>query len=107
MNKLQALLIAATLGSAALAGTAQAQAQAPAPAPAASPATPAATAPQAALLTIRQIYDTLEAAGYRTISEIELSHLHYEVEADDAQGRRVKLHVNARTGAVERSKFKH
>lgn len=103
MNKLQAFLIAATLGSAALASTAQAQAQAPA----ASPAAPAATAPQAALLTIRQIYDTLEAAGYRAISEIELSHLHYEVEADDAQGRRVKLHVNARTGAVERTKFKH
>jgi len=101
MNKLHAFLIATTLGSAALASTAQAQA------PVASPAAPAATAPQAALLTIRQIYDTLEAAGYRTISEIELSHLHYEVEADDAQGRRVKLHVNARTGTVERTKFKH
>ena len=28
----------------------------------------------------------------------------YEVEARDAQARRVKLHVNAGTGAIERSR---
>ena len=73
------------------------QAQTPASAP-------AATAPASPHLTIRDIYDRMEAAGYRDIREIEYSHGRYEVEAHNAQGQRVKLHVNAQTGAVERTR---
>lgn len=78
-------------------------AQTPAPTQmptAAAPANPAA----GALLDIRQVYDRVAAAGYRDIREIELSHGRYEVKASNAQGERVKLDVNARTGAVERSR---
>lgn len=46
----------------------------------------------------------MEAAGYRDIREIEYSHGRYEVEARNAQGQRVKLQVNADTGAVERTR---
>lgn len=74
-------------------------AQAQAPAPAQAPA--AATAPAAGQLTVRDVYDRMEAAGYRDIREIEWDHGRYEVKASNAQGARVKLYVNATTGAVE------
>lgn len=86
------LAAAAALG----AGTAQAQSPAPGAAPAATPAAPA--------LTIRDIYDRMEAAGYRDMREIELSKGRYEVKARNAQGERVKLYVNAGTGVVERTR---
>jgi hypothetical protein len=70
------------------------QAQTP-PAPATS------MAPVGAELTIRDIYDRLEAAGYRQIREIEWDDGRYEVKARNAQGERVKLHVNGRSGEVE------
>lgn len=76
-----------------------AQAQAPATP---APHTPAAaTAPAPASLTIRDIYDRLEAAGYRDIREIEWDDGRYEAKARTAQGERVKLYLNATTGAVE------
>ena len=54
----------------------------------------------------RQIYDRVEAAGYVNIREIELEKYgHYEVKARNAQGDRVKLHVNAQTGEIERNRF--
>lgn len=88
-----ALGAAAVTGSAALAQTAQQPATAPAQA--------------AQLLTVRQIYDTLTAAGYRNITEIELEHQRaYDVKAENAQGQRVKLRVDAQTGAVLRSRIK-
>ena len=93
-------LIARAAGAALVLGIAQAQAQTPAPAPASA----TAAAPAAARLTIRDIYDRMEAAGYRDIREIEYSSGRYEVEARNAQGQRVKLHVNAATGAVERTR---
>ncbi|WP_333904345.1 PepSY domain-containing protein, partial [Achromobacter insolitus] len=65
-----------------------------------------ATAPASATLTVRQIYDTLTAAGYRNITEIELEHGRYDVKADNAQGQRVKLRVDAQSGAVLRSRIK-
>jgi hypothetical protein len=77
-----------------------AQAQTPAPAKPVA----AASAPAGPQLTIRDIYDRLEAAGYREIREIEYSHGRYEVEARNAQGARVKLYVNAATGTVERAR---
>ena len=64
-------------------------------------APPAPAAPQ---LTIRDIYDRMEAAGYRDLREIEFSKGRYEVKARNAQGERVKLYVNATTGAVERTR---
>ncbi|MBS0291646.1 MAG: PepSY domain-containing protein [Proteobacteria bacterium] len=79
-------------------------AQAQAPAPTAAPAPAAATAPAAAQLTIRDIYDRLEAAGYRDMRQIEWEHGRYEVKASNAQGERVKLRVNATTGVVESSR---
>ena len=65
---------------------------------------PAQAAPAAQILTVRQIYDTLTAAGYRNIREIEHEHGRYEVKAQNAQGAHVKLYVNATSGAVERTR---
>lgn len=74
-------------------GLGVAQAQTPAPA--------SGMAPAGAELTIRDIYDRLEAAGYRQIREIEWDDGRYEARARNAQGERVKLHVNGRSGEVE------
>lgn len=81
-------------GGAAVQGTPAAVTAAPAPA-----ATPA--------LNIRQIYDRLESAGYRDIREIEWDDGRYEAKVHNAQGERLKLYVNATTGAVEHSKLRH
>lgn len=96
-NKSMARRALVALAAGAALGLGIAQAQTPASAP-------AATAPASPHLTIRDIYDRMEAAGYRDIREIEYSHGRYEVEAHNAQGQRVKLHVNAQTGAVERTR---
>lgn len=101
------LASAALLGGSGVAlaqGTGTAQAPAPA---ATAPAAPAAARSQAPALNIRQIYDRMEAAGYRDLREIEWSHGRYEVKALDAQGARVKLEVDGSTGAVLRSRTKH
>jgi len=106
MTRIQKTLAALAIGASALAAGAAAQAQTAAPAPA--PAQAAQTAPAAAapMLTIRQVYDKMEAAGYRNISEIERSSKHgYEVKAYDPQGQRVKLRVDPQSGAVTRSRF--
>lgn len=82
-------------------------ASAPASQPAAAPTTAPAAAPTAAILTIRDIYDRMQAAGYRDLREIEFDDGRYEVKASNAQGQGVKLYVNAQTGAVERSRLKN
>ena len=112
MTRIQKTLAALAIGASALvAGTAaQAQTAAPAQAAQAAPTPAAQTAPAAApaapMLTIRQVYDKMEAAGYRNISEIERSSKHgYEVKAYDPQGQRVKLYVDPQSGAVTRSRF--
>ena len=116
MTRIQKTLAALAIGASALVAGAAAQAQtaAPAQAPAqaaqAAPTPAAQTAPAAApaapMLTIRQVYDKMEAAGYRNISEIERSSKHgYEVKAYDPQGQRVKLRVDPQSGAVTRSRF--
>ncbi len=102
MTAIRNTLAALALGAATLTGAAAVHAQTPAPAP----AQPAATAPASATLTVRQIYDTLTAAGYRNITEIELEHGRYDVKADNAQGQRVKLRVDAQSGTVLRSRIK-
>lgn len=101
MTAIRNTLAALALGAATLTGAAAVHAQT-----APAPAQPAATAPANATLTVLQIYDTLTAAGYRNITEIELEHGRYDVKADNAQGQRVKLRVDAQSGAVLRSRIK-
>ncbi|MGE8569450.1 hypothetical protein D3C85_393930 [compost metagenome] len=102
MTRIQKTLAALAIGASALVAGTAVQAQTAAPAPAA----PAAVTPAAPMLTIRQVYDKMEAAGYRNISEIERSRKHgYEVKAYDPQGQRVKLYVDPQSGAVTRSRF--
>jgi uncharacterized membrane protein YkoI len=102
MTAIRNTLAALALGAATLTGAAAVHAQTPVQ----TPAQPAATAPANATLTVRQIYDTLTAAGYRNITEIEFEHGRYDVKADNAQGQRVKLRVDAQSGAVLRSRIK-
>ena len=92
------LLLAASALSALTLGIAQAQ-----PAPPASAAVQT-TSPAAPQLTIRDIYERMEAAGYRDMREIEFDDGRYEVKARNARGERVKLYVNASSGAVERER---
>lgn len=91
-------LIALAAGATLALGIAQAQTAATPPTAA------AAAAPAGPQLTIRDIYDRMEAAGLRDIREIEYSSGRYEVKARNAQGQQVKLYVNASTGAVERTR---
>lgn len=51
-------------------------------------------------LSIAQIHDRLEAAGYRNIEKIERERGGYEVRATDRQGDRIKLYVNPQTGEI-------
>ncbi|MCP5267902.1 MAG: PepSY domain-containing protein [Zoogloeaceae bacterium] len=51
-------------------------------------------------LSIRQVHDLLEAAGYRNIEKIEREHGVYEVRATDSAGMRVKRYVNPQTGSI-------
>lgn len=110
MNPIRKTLTALAIGATTLTGAAALAQTAPQPAPAApAPAAtaPAQAAPAAQILTVRQIYDVLTAAGYRNITEIELEHHRgYDVKADNPQGQRVKLRVDAQTGAVLRSRIK-
>lgn len=100
-------LAAATLLAGLAAGAiAQTTASTPATAPTA-PAAQAATTVPGPQLNIRQVYDRLEAAGYRDLREVEWSDGRYEVKARNAQGERVKLDVDGNTGAVLRSRVKH
>lgn len=100
----------ALIAAVALLAVGTAQAQTPATTDAAAPAaqatqtTPVAAAEQR--LTIQAIYDRVEAAGYRDLREVEFKHDHYQVKAHNKQGERVKLRVNATSGAVEQQKVK-
>lgn len=94
-------LVAAALIAASALGLGWAQAQGSAST--ASAAAGVAAAP-AQKLSIREIAQRLEAAGYRDILEIDYEHGRYEAKALDAQGAPVKLYVNAQTGAVERTR---
>jgi zona occludens toxin (predicted ATPase) len=98
------LLAALAAGTAVTWGIAQAQAPATPTAQVTTAATvtaPTAAPAAVARLTLRDIYDRVEAAGYRDIREIEWDDGRYEVKASNAQGARTKLYVNATTGAVE------
>lgn len=51
-------------------------------------------------LSIAQVHERLEAAGYRNIEKIERERGGYEARATDRNGERVKLHVNPQTGEI-------
>lgn len=96
--RLRPLLLASALAAVVPLAPAIAQTTAPAPA--------AASAPAAQRLTIREIYDRVEAAGYRNQREIEFERGRYVVKATNAQGQSVKLEVNAGSGAIERERVR-
>ncbi len=51
-------------------------------------------------LTMGQIYDKLVAQGFRDIDEIERERDRFEVKATNAEGKRVKLDVDATSGDI-------
>ena len=51
-------------------------------------------------LSVRQVVDRLDAAGYRDVEKIERERGGYEVRATNRQGERVKLNVNPQTGDI-------
>ena len=66
---------------------------------------PAAGAPRN-WLTIPQIHERLEAAGYHDVEEIKRERDGYEVKATDRNGQRVELEVDPRTGDVTKTVVK-
>lgn len=69
----------------------------------------AAQAGERQWLSIPQVHQKLEAAGYRNIEKIERERGGYEARATDGKGERVKLYVNPQSGDVmeQRSDGKH
>lgn len=57
-------------------------------------------------LTVAQIHDRVEAAGYRDIEKIEREDRYYEVKASTADGRRVELYLDPVTAEVTSTKYK-
>ncbi|MBI1888029.1 MAG: PepSY domain-containing protein [Nitrosomonadales bacterium] len=51
-------------------------------------------------LSIPQIYNKLEAAGYRNVEKIERERGGYEIKATDRNGERVKLRLHPQTGEI-------
>jgi hypothetical protein len=57
-------------------------------------------------LTIRQVYDKVEAAGFTDIMEIERDSDVFEVKAIDPHGKKAKLKVDLVTGEILKSESK-
>ena len=51
-------------------------------------------------LSIPQVHEKLEAAGYRNVEKIERERGGYEARATDRNGERIKLYVNPQTGEI-------
>jgi hypothetical protein len=51
-------------------------------------------------LSIPQVVDKLDAAGYRNIEKVERERGSYEVKATDRNGQRVKLYLHPQTGEI-------
>jgi len=71
-----------------------------------APAAAVGAAPKGKPLTIMQLHDKLEAAGYRNIQKIETQRDRFEVYATNREGQHVELDVDIVTGQVLRSKTK-
>lgn len=109
MNRKQKLYAILTLGGAVLTfDLAQAQSRTgdTATDSAATPAPTATAVVPSQWLSLRQIYDRLEAEGYTDIIEIEQDNSGYEARATDRQGRKTKLYIEPRTGDVLKTKIK-
>ncbi|HAF56345.1 MAG TPA: PepSY domain-containing protein [Thauera sp.] len=85
------------------AGATVAPASAQSPAPAATSAAPAA---QSNWMSIKDLLNKLEAAGYRDFREVERDDNRYEVKAVDPQGQRVELDVDPVTGDILKTEVK-
>ena len=57
-------------------------------------------------LSIPQIHDKLEAAGYRDIEKIERKHGSYKVRVIDRSGERANLYLNPQTGEINNQRQK-
>lgn len=68
--------------------------------------TTATSAATAAELSIKQIVDRVEAAGYRDIKEVEREDDRYEVKATTADGRRAELYLDPVSGDITKTKIK-
>lgn len=95
--KRSAFSVSGTLAALALAtASAAVTAQAPATAP-----------PTSAAMNFQQVVERIAAQGYSDVREIERkSDKLYEIKARNAQGQRVELHVDARSGEVLREEVK-
>lgn len=51
-------------------------------------------------LSIGEVHQKLEAAGYRKVEKIEREHGVYEARATDRNGARVKLRIHPQTGEI-------
>jgi hypothetical protein len=60
----------------------------------------AAPAAERQWLSIPQVHEKLEAAGYRHVEKIERERGGYEARATDRDGERIKLYVNPQTGEI-------
>jgi hypothetical protein len=69
-------------------------------------AAPVDAAPKGKPLTIAQVLDKLEAAGYRNIQKVEAQRNGFEIYATNREGQRVELDVDNITGQVKRSSAK-
>jgi len=99
-QRLSSLVVAAVLATG-VATLLPAVAQTPQP-----PAAAVDAAPKGKPLTITQVLDKLEAAGYRNIQKVETQRNGFEVYATNREGQRVELDVDSITGQVKRSKAK-
>lgn len=59
------------------------------------------------VLTIKQIHEKLEAAGYTDITEIERDRTVYEAKARNKDGQRVKLDMDLASGEILKTKIKN
>jgi hypothetical protein len=72
----------------------------------AAPAATSAAPAQSNWLSIKDVLNKLEAAGYSDFREIDLDKNKYEVKATDPQGQRVELDVDPVTGDVLKTEVK-
>ena len=56
-------------------------------------------------LAMDEILARLRTAGYSDFREIERENGRYEVKGIDAEGRRIELYVDARTGAIVKQEW--
>ncbi len=57
-------------------------------------------------LSIPQVHEKLEAAGYRNVEKIERERGGYEARAMDRNGGRIKLYVNPQTGEITNQRIR-